>query len=256
MSPLTEPTRLTLAKGQPVLNDSYLYTNTVLLLHGDGANGSTNIVDSSRVAGSPKIVTPVGNAQISTAVVDPFGNSTGVLAFDGTGDYLSTPNNDAWDFPNDFTIEAWVYLTAYSSSYAGFYGATVAANYSGSSGIDKGWQVRVNGTASSYNSIYVYTGLIDFTFAATVSLNVWTHIAVTRNGSSVRAFVNGTQVGSTVTNTDTFTENGTRSLWIGGLNDSTYRFWLPGYIDDFRITKGIARYTSNFTPPTAPFPDF
>jgi hypothetical protein len=44
-------------------------------------------------------------------------------------------------------------------------------------------------------------------------------------------------------------------LFIGALNDTSFRFWLNGYIDDLRITKGIARYTADFTPPTAQFPD-
>jgi hypothetical protein len=253
MSPLTESTRLTLAKGQPVPNDPYLYTNTVLLLHGDGTNGSTNIVDSSKVAGGPKTVTAVGNAQISTAQ-SKFGGSS--IAFDGNGDYLTIPDSTAWNLPNDFTIEAWVYLTAYSANWAGNFGAAVVANYQGTAGADKGWQLRINGTSSSYTTINLYTGFTDLNFATTVSLNTWTHVAVTRSGSSIRTFVGGTQAGSTITNNDAFTEDGSRQLWIGGLNDSTYRFWFPGYMDDIRITKDVARYTSNFTPPTLPFPDF
>jgi hypothetical protein len=86
MTLLTEPTRIVLAKGQPVPNDPNFAFNS-LLLHGDGTNGSTVITDSS---GSPKTVTAFGNAQISTAIADPFGNSTGVIAFDGTLNPLTT----------------------------------------------------------------------------------------------------------------------------------------------------------------------
>ena len=252
MSPLTESTRLMLAKQSVAATDTNI-REVSLLLHGNGTNGSTTITDSSL---TPKTVTAVGNAQISTTVANPFGNSTGVIAFDGTSDYLTSPDSTAWNLPNDFTIEAWVYLTAYSASYAGAFGAAVVANYLGTGGGDRGWQLRVNGTASSYTTINVYTGITDLNFAATVSLNSWTHVAATRSGSSIRAFVNGTQAGSTITNSDAFTESDSRQLWIGGLNDATYRFWLNGYIDDLRITKGVARYTSNFTPPTLPFPDF
>jgi hypothetical protein len=81
MTLLTEPTRIVLAKGQPVPMTRTLQRLT-LLLHGDGTNGSTVITDSS---GSPKTVTAVGNAQISTAIADPFGNSTGVLRLMGRG---------------------------------------------------------------------------------------------------------------------------------------------------------------------------
>ena len=234
--------------GQPVPVDP-VFNNVSLLLHGNGTNGSTTITDNSP---SPKTVTAVGNAQISTAQ-SKFGGAS--IAFDGSGDYLTIPDSADWNLPNDFTIEAWVYLTAYSASYAGTFGAVVVANYLGTGGSDKGWQLRVNGTASSYTTINFYTGITDLNFAATVSLNSWTHVAATRSGSSIRAFVGGMQAGSTITNSDAFTESDSRQLWIGGLNDATYRFWLNGYIDDLRITKGVARYTANFTPPTAAFPD-
>jgi hypothetical protein len=235
---------------QPVPVDLQGIGSVSLLLHGNGTNGSTTITDSSP---TPKTVTAVGNAQISTAQ-SKFGGAS--LLFDGNGDYLTIPDSTNWNLPNDFTIEAWVYLTAYSASYAGSFGAAVISQYFfPATGPDAGWQLRINGTASSYTTINVYTGRTDLNFATTVSLNAWTHVAVTRSGSSIRAFVNGTQAGSTITNSDAFTESGTRSLWIGGINDATYKFWLPGYIDDLRITKGVARYTANFTPPTAPFPD-
>jgi hypothetical protein len=123
---------------------------------------------------------------------------------------------------------------------------------------DIGWQLRVNGTASLYDTINVYTGVTDLNFAAgTFALNTWHHIAVSRSGSSIRAFANGTQAGSTATNTDAFTHNkaGNRPLRIGELNDGTYLFGVNGYIDDIRITKGVARYTASFTPPTEPFPN-
>jgi hypothetical protein len=231
------------------VQDPY-YANVSLLLHGDGTNGSTTIIDNSP---TPKTVTAVGNAQISTAQ-SKFGGSS--IAFDGNADYLTIPDSADWNLPNDFTIEAWVYLTAYSANNAGYFGAVIVSQYTAAGGgSDLGWQLRINGTASSYTTINLYTGVTDLNFAATVSLNTWTHVAVTRSGSSIRAFVNGTQAGSTITNSDAFTESGNRQLWIGGLNDTTYRFWLPGYIDDLRITKGVARYTANFIPPAAPFPN-
>jgi len=96
------PGKVTLKK-ESVAADPY-YNNVSLLLHGDGANGSTTIVDSST---SPKTVTAVGNAQISTAQ-SKFGGAS--LAFDGAGDYLTIPDDSSFDFGfNDFTIEGWIY---------------------------------------------------------------------------------------------------------------------------------------------------
>jgi hypothetical protein len=228
------------------------FANVSLLLHGDGANGSTTIIDSSPW---PKTVTAVGNAQISTAQ-SKFGGSS--IAFDGTGDFLTVPDATTNNLPSDFTIEAWVYFSAYSASFAGLFGALLVGNYRAGGSGNQGWQLRVNGTASSYTTINVYTGTTDLSFpAGTLALNTWHHIAASRSGSSLRAFANGTQAGSTSTNSDNLTHNlaFTRNLRVGELDDATYKFGLNGYIDDLRITKGIARYTANFTPPTAPFPD-
>ena len=83
------------------------FSNVSLLLHGDGTNGSTTIIDSSPL---PKTVTAFGNAQISTAQ-SKFGGSS--IAFDGTGDSLTIP---AITFAGDFTLEAWLYKTARSAS--------------------------------------------------------------------------------------------------------------------------------------------
>jgi hypothetical protein len=253
MSPIYVPGKVVLAQGQPVPNDPNFAFNS-LLLHGNGTNGSTVITDSS---GSPKTVTVVGNAQISTAQ-SKFGGAS--IAFDGAGDFLTVPDTTANDFPSDFTIEAWIYFSAYSAAFAGLFGAFLAGNYkSVVGGGNQGWQLRVNGTASSYTTINFYTGVTDLNFSAgALALNTWHHIAASRSGSSLRAFANGTQAGSTSTNSDNFTHNlaTTRNLRIGELDDATYKFGLNGYIDDLRITKGVARYTANFTPPTLPFPDF
>ena len=235
---MTEPTRIVLAKGQPVPNDPYLYTNTVLLLHGDGTNGSTTILDSSKVAGSPKTVTPVGNAQISTAIADPFGNSTrGVLAFDGTGDYLTVPSNAGWAFAtNDFTFETWVYRLSSNRQMimaTGSQGFFIAINTSGNIEIGRALLA------------------IDYTFTASIASNVWTFISVQRAGTTLSVFKDGVSLG-TATNSTNWPQG---ILYIGiDANATTTPF--NGYIDDLRITKGVARYTANFPVPTAPFPDF
>jgi hypothetical protein len=86
--------------------------------------------------------------------------------------------------------------------------------------------------------------------AGTITLNTWTHVAWTRSGSSNRLFINGTQVGSTTTDATNYTST---ASFIGASQSGTLPF--AGYIDDLRITKGYARYTSNFTPPSSAFKD-
>ena len=248
MTLLTEPTRIVLAKGQPVPNDPNFAFNS-LLPHGDGTNGSTVITDSS---GSPKTVTAVGNAQISTAVADPFGNSTGVLAFDGNGDFLSAVASPSFAFSTgDFTVEAWVYPTAYPNTYH-----TISATR-GTIGTVNGWSwnVQNNGTMIVYSNGFTYQG----TVTGAVPLNAWTHVAFVRSSGNIQIYAGGSanKTGS-IANLANFT---IESLWVGttgGVATGSGGGGDPftGYINDLRITKGVARYTANFTPPTAPFPDF
>lgn len=227
------------------------FGNIELLLHGNGTNGSTTFNDDSK---NNFIATRFGNTVISTAQ-SKFGGAS--ILFDGNGDYLNYLDVTNFDLPNNFTIEAFVYITAYSAAYLGNYGAAIVCNYSAGGTNNQGWQLRINGTSNSYTTINVYTGTTDLNFSAgTIALNTWHHIAVSRSGTSIRAYLNGTQVGSTLTNSDSFTHNKTinRPLFIGGLNDVTYKFWMNGYIDELRITKGIARYTgSTLIVPTREF---
>ena len=85
-----------------------------------------------------------------------------------------------------------------------------------------------------------------------MSTGQWYHIAVCRASGSTRMFVNGTQVGSTYVDTTTYLQT---PVFIGSSYLGTTEL-LNGYIDDMRVTKGLARYTANFTPPTTAFPNF
>ena len=186
----------------------------------------------------------VGNAQISTSV-KKYG--TGSMAFDGSGDGLSTPANINLAMgTGDFTIEMWVYGANNGSIVGGAYPRI----------FQLGAAQTVN-TIECYNAagtMYVEMFGTSVTFTASTLLNsTWNHFAVTRASNSVRAFVNGTQVGSTTTMTNNLTSPTTNASFIGASTASAGNF--NGYIDDVRITKGFARYTSSFTPPTAAFAD-
>jgi hypothetical protein len=208
------------------------FASVSLLLHGDGTNGSTTITDNSP---SPKTVTAVGNAQISTAQ-SKFGGAS--IAFDGSGDFLTTSASADLDFGvQDFTIELWHRFNN-TTLDRGFVG-------NGSNGrLDFIWRTSTGINLGRINTAF------DSTFAWSPSVNVWYHIAISRSGTSLRAFIDGVQIGSTVTNSINYNA----SSCIIGSSLSNARN-SNGYIDDLRITKGVARYTANFTPPTAPFPD-
>ena len=213
-----------------------------LLLHGDGANGSTTIVDSSLL---PKTVTPIGNAQISTAIADPFGNSTGVIAFDGSGDYLLAPKSLITELGADaFTLEFWVYLNeAKDQSFFNYVWSGnnfFMINVLSSGALECWFGHNLGGTWVTSSTTPLST------------LNTWHHVAFCRSGNTFTGYVNGVSALSLSSSVSLNNSAGSYLMigdyYVGGYN-------LNGYIDDIRITKGVARYTSNFTPPTAPFPD-
>jgi hypothetical protein len=206
-----------------------VFNNVSLLLHGNGANGSTTITDSSRFANT---VTAVGNTQISTAQSKFDGAS---IAFDGTGDYLTIPTI-SFDRLESLTLEAWIYKTARDAS-----GYTILL------GGPNNVQIAFDNTTEGSVSMY-FDGVQAVNAVGTaVTTNAWNHVAWVRQLDTCLIYVNGILMGSGI-NAGPFSV--TR---IGARATTGYE--MNGYIDDLRITKGVARYTSNFTPPTAPFPD-
>ncbi len=160
--------------------------------------------------------------------------------FDGSGDYLTVPHSTDFDLSSGlFTVEAWVYLAAYPTS--GNW-RTIVSKFS-----TTGWRLLVSDTGLLHLSTD-YGGTI--TTNEVIPLNTWTHIAASYDGSYVSVFVNGVQEGIT---TLVGITNSTGLLFIGS-SDGNNLNW-QGYIDDLRITKGVARYTASFTPPTEPFPN-
>jgi hypothetical protein len=190
----------------------------------------------------------VGNAQISTSV-KKYG--TGSMYFDGTGDWLSVPNSQNFNFSNgNFTVEGWVYCTNTSSRQDIF---TTPANASGFNGLSFG---IYNGNFEITMCWSTGSWQILFQTAGSITANTWYHFAVVRNSGTVTVYINGS---STYTNTGLSTSSlvfGTDPATIsyGRVNQSDARY-LYGYIDDLRITKGVARYTANFTPPTSQVQD-
>lgn len=224
-------------------SDPY-FSNVSLLLHCDGVNGSTVFTDSSP---SPKTVNALGTAAITTAQ-SKFGGASASFTVAGTR-ALSVPHNTALNLSSgDFTIEFWFFLTG---------------NLAGAYLLDKDGRNGVShpsyAVTASSSGVTFYLGsgtslaaLQQFTGATPVTANAWHHAAFTRSGSTVRGFLNGVQQFSTA-QTVTINDGG-RALNVGARYDGT-NFPMLGYIDELRITKGVARYTANFTPPNTPFPN-
>lgn len=209
-------------------------TNTQLLLKFSNAG----VVDSTM----QNNLETAGNAQLSTAV-SKFGGSS--MSFDGTGDYLKNLTTPLASLQGDFTIECWLYWTAHST-----YGGIVScANNNIAAAPTSGWAFVFYSTS---NKLYFETGTgFSLQTTNTIPSSEWNHVAVVRSGSTITHYLNGVANGSG-TSSAAFNVSTTDNFVIGvdrGLSNT-----LTGYIDDLRITRGYARYTSNFTAPTAAFP--
>ena len=204
-------------------------TNTSLLLNFQNAA----ILDNAMMA----VPETVGNAQIDTTT-KKYG--TGSLEFDGTGDWLLIPDSpDQRLGTGNFTIECWLYLSA-TGTARGIVGKGTSTT---------GWLLS---TTTSNAVVFTY-GTSTITSTGTLSGTTWYHIAVVREGTGsnqTKIYIGGTNDGTGTVSTD-FTQ--TNAAYVGA--NRTGGDPMNGYIDDLRITKGVARYTANFTAPTAAFPD-
>ncbi len=205
-----------------------------LLLPFDGSNGATSTTDSSN---SNNSVTFVGTSQISTAQ-SKFGGSS--MLFDGDSDYLTVTNSELDLDGATCTIEFWVYLLGGVGSHICFY-----SDYNGS-----GSGISIEKNSDNVVKVNLSGDGADITGTTTMSTGQWYHIAFSGSDGSYKLFLNGTQEGSTATGSITNGHN-TKKIGTFWWSSTGYiRLW-NGYLEDFRITKGHARYTSNFTPPTS-----
>jgi len=220
------------------------YPQTSLLMHFNGTNGSTTMTDSSKNNVS---FTVNGNSQISTAQ-SKFGGAS--ILFDGTGDYLSSPSTSNFAFgTGDFTIECWAYKNSGTNNGI-LHLSSTAGGLQANSSTNLAIALFSTGTGTFYANNTSYN-----TSAFTNTTNTWNHYAIVRSNGVTKLYFNGnlvTDIGTSGAITDTTNYTGTY-LAIGGYYSTSY-LW-NGYIDEFRITNGVARYTSNFTPPTAQFLD-
>lgn len=210
--------------------------NTKLLLHGDGSGSS--FADSSL---DPKTIAANGNATQS-ATQSKFGDKSAY--FDGSGDYLAIPDSDDWNFgTGDFTIDYFVYQKSYASSHF-----NQQMHLSQSSYPTAWWSLfTMNNNGTLYfevNGIPVFQ-----TAAGAIKLNTWQHVAVARKDGVTKLFIDGALM-SNAADTNNY-PNVAAPLRIGAQN--TDIMWFDGYLDEVRISKGAARWTSDFTPLTSQY---
>lgn len=203
----------------------------------DGTNGSTTFTDRSSFAHA---VTANGNVAISTAQ-SQFGDQS--ASFDGTGDFLSLSHASAFDFQSgDFTIEVGLRLNTVAASFQAIY--DTSPNGSGGT--------RVNGFVwyISGNSLRVFSNGVDrLTASTTLVVNTWYHLALVKTGSTWYQYFNGTRDGNSANYAFATTSTSPIIGQLCNVPDS-----LNGFMDNLRVTKGVARYTgTSFTAPTGPY---
>lgn len=212
-----------------------------LLLHMNGADGSSSFIDSSYNHHSIDVGE---NAQIDTAE-SKFGGAS--AQFDGTNDYISIPDSSEFEFGSgNFTIDLWVRFNTNSVGYQ-----PIINNFG--TGDQQGWTLIVE---SNNKITFIWANTTSWVtslqWPTTPSINTWYHVAIVRQGSTYTMYINGTSVASA-------NSSGYMVAPIGGIMVGRYLYFpggartLDGRIDEVRISKGVARWTTNFTPPISEY---
>lgn len=217
--------------------DSY----TKVLLHMDGTNGSTTFTDSSFI---PKTWTAHNHAQLNSSLYK-FGAASGF--FDGTDDYIDTPNSTDFNFGNgDFTIDFWVKLNLFDRTQ-------YIAGQRNAEATDPNNPFTIFFWAGSKMYAQFHTGVnYDVYSDNSITDTNWHHVAIVRYGATIKMYIDGA-VQTRTANIGTATlQSSSNKFAIGRLGELNSDYF-NGRIDEFRVSKGIARWTSNFTPPASPY---
>jgi hypothetical protein len=222
-----------------IIDGTAIYTSnftppTAPLTPTSGTSLLCNFTNASIVDATGKnVIETVGNAQVDTTTMK---YGTGAMEFDGTGDYLVAPTSEQMAMgTGDFTAECWVYRTSTGS----FFDTRVANDAAGFL-----VQADTNGKLALFtNAAFRITDS-----GTALPTSEWFHVALVRSSGTTTLYKNGTSVG-TYSDSNNYNAG---ALTVG----SNFGITTPitGFIDDLRITKGIARYTANFTPPTKALP--
>jgi len=165
--------------------------------------------------------------------------NTKTIKFDGNSDYIFIPDDEAYGFgTDDWTIETWLYCTKTGGFNAIFDTRVGTGTETGNFGI------------GMYNTgrVQLFSGGIFYYPTNTLSFNTWQHFAVVKNSGTTTMYFNGTAASTTYSDSRNY--GSSQPVQIG--KDDTTSNYFGGYMQDFRISKGKARYTGNFTPPSAP----
>jgi len=203
-----------------------------IYLRSDTTDGSVIFTDES---GFSHAVTANGNVHHASA-----GTDTAVL-FDSTGDYLSLANSSDWDFgTGDFTIDLWVNMT----SAVDYGGILSTCQYAGI-----GYMITIKD--GNFQWYHPATDWLDTEIAS--AIGTWQHLAVVRSGSVLTLYVDGVVTPASATVSGEINSQGS-GLVIGKLFPALNGWYFDGYMDEIKVSKGEARWTTDFAPPNNPAP--
>lgn len=221
-------------------NDSY----TKVMLHMEGANAGTSFIDTAY--GQTAAHTWTANSATTSTTAVKFG-STSCACGAGSG-YIDTPDSADYALGSgDFTVDCWF-------------------NRQGGDGTSRlfAGQANASGTAATSSFFMQFTtanvvaagvsngsGFTSVTGTTTFTATGWNHVAFVRTGNTLRLFVNGTQEGGDVAFASTVNDSANK-LAVGRWGEQASSQW-NGFLDEFRLSVGIARWTANFTAPTGPY---
>jgi hypothetical protein len=224
----------------PFVGDD-LWSSVECLCHFDGANAGTSFIDESSTT---KVITRLGSPTIRTDQ-SQFGGSSGL--FNGNNDYLTIAGAAMAVGSSNFTIECWVRMLSFGTGIRSFWG------HRASSGVVGGALLtHTGGSIRLYIARNAFSWQVqDVAPGLTLSLNTWHHVALVRDGSVIRTFLDGVAGGTVSLVESLIHTSGDFSLMAGSAGGTQN---LHAYIDDFRFTRA-ARYTASFSVPAAAFPD-
>lgn len=196
----------------------------------------------------------VGNAAITSTATKKYAASS--IYFDGGSFLMPYPhNNKAYAFrTNDFTVEAWVNRDNYANSYQAIVNIISDKATTGNP-IGYGWNLTLSTSFRPQALVYTNNSATGTTIVGASALvpNQWYHLAMVRNGLSFSLYVDGVMVANTTLSAGfDINPNPATLLNIGTYGNGAWGNYFKGYIEDLRITYGVAQYTENFTPPTGP----
>lgn len=227
--------------------DPYWSSVVLLAMNDNAADAATTFVDQSA---SAKTITALGNVQYDNAQAPPGMTSCGL--FDGAGDYLRLADSSDWVFPDDLTIEFYLRINLLSGE-----DSLYAQDSQGPDFTPINWSLNRSGVgktglfASTTGSSWNVFNDTDTSGGVALSTATWYHLALVRSGNTWYQFRDGVQDWTAAGGASGALADVARTLGIGNGFQSTAG-GLNGWLASYRVTKGVARYTANFTPPTLP----